>query len=388
MGILRDIFRRRGRTVLTVIGVSIGVFAFVVLGSYSENTRLYVGRLTGFYDHVITVMDKDDAAVMGLASGNRPLLNDLQPRLESYGEVERVFPWVSVLLDDDYFSVIPPTVLSISPGAWEDYLGVELADGKFIDGTGHGEVVLGSDLAAGRRLSVGDVMTIRDERYTVAGVLKRTFVNVSDSAAYVSLPDAQRLYWRTLPKAFRESVRPEDLTVSYIVYVKDGADGDSLATRLERDLGVKATGPSEMMGMVTGITSLMSAAVFGISGIALIVCTLSIVNTMTMAVGERTREIGLKRALGASRRRVFRDVLAESALVGFLGGVVGLVIGTLTVYGINAAIVANTGTSSLLMTWQLAIGAIALSLAIGLLGGLWPARHAARLDPATALAYE
>jgi len=389
MGILRDVFRRKGRSMLTVIGVAIGVFALVVLGSASENNRVYVDRLTGFYSHVITVIDSQDQGVMGMAAGNRPLLMDLQPRLESYDGVIAASPMTSTLLEDDYFSIIPPVAIPVSEGMWEHYLDVELADGVFTNGTERGEVVLGSDLAAGRHLEVGDVMTIRDERYSVVGILERTYVNVSDSAAYVALADAQHLYWLTLPRAFQDSVDESDLAVSYNVMIEDDVDGDELAAKLERDIeGIKATGPTEMMGTVTGITSLLSAVVFGVSAIALIVCGLSIVNTMTMAVGERTREIGLKRALGASRGRVARDVLAESALISLFGGLLGLAAGVLAVNGINAVIVANTGTSTLLMTWPLALGAIGLSLAIGLFGGLWPARHAARLDPAVALAYE
>ncbi|HET6351516.1 MAG TPA: ABC transporter permease [Coriobacteriia bacterium] len=389
MGILRDVFRRRGRSVLTVIGVAIGVFALVVLGSASENNRVYIDRLEGYYSHVITVIDSQDASFVGMAGGNRPLLMDMKPKLEAYDGVKGVFPVCSTLLDDDYFSVIPPVVISVSEDMWDDYLDVQLASGEFIYGTEHGEVVLGSDLAKGHKLKVGDIMTIRGERFTVVGILQRTFVNVSDSAAYVSLPDAQHLFWLTLPKAFQDSVKPSDLAVSYSVLVEDGVDGDALASRIERDIvGVQATGPKAEMEAVTAITSLLSAVVFGVSAIALLVCGLSIVNTMTMSVGERTREIGIKRALGASRGKVALDVLAESALMALIGGLVGLGLGTLAVNGINAVVVANTGTSTLLMTWPLAFGALTLSIAIGLFGGLWPARHAAKLDPAAALAYE
>jgi len=389
MGLLRDIFRRRGRSILTIFGVAIGVFALVVLGSASENNRVYVDRLTGYYSGVITVIDDQDANFVGMAAGARPLLMDLKPKLDAYPGVKEAFPVASTLIDDDYFSVIPPVVISVSPGMWEDYLDVKIAQGRYIDGTEHREVVLGSDLAQGRHLKVGDVLTIRDMRFTVVGILDRTFVNVSDSAAYVPLADAQKLFWLTLPKAFRDNIEPESIAVEYSVGVEDGVDADALASKLERDFpNIKATGPTEMMNTVTGLTDLLSAVVFGISAIALLVCTLSIVNTMTMSVGERTREIGLKRALGASRGRVALDVLAESALMSLIGGMLGLALGAVVVNAVNSAIVASTGTSSLLMTWRLVFIALGLSVVLGLFGGLWPARYASRLDPATALAYE
>jgi len=389
MGILRDIFRRKGRSVLTVTGIAIGVFALVVLGSASENNRVYIDRLTGYYDGVITVIDDQDTNIVGIAAGERPLLMDLRPKLDAYPGVKGAFPVVTSLIDEDYFSVIPPVVISVSPGMWTDYLDATAARGHLIEGTTRGEVVLGSDLAAGRKLDVGDIMTIRGMRFTVAGILERTYVNVSDSAAYVPLADAQKLFWLNLPRAFQDSVKPEELAVQYSLVVEDGVDGDALAAKLERDIaGIKATGPTEMMETATGLVDLLTTVVFGISAIALIVCGLSIINTMTMSVGERTREIGLKRALGASRGRVARDVLAESALMSGIGGVIGIVCGAITVTAINSAIVASTGTSSLLMTWRLVFIALGLSVVLGLIGGLWPARHASRLDPAAALAYE
>ncbi len=185
MGILRDIFRRKGRSILTVTGVAIGVFALVVLGSASENNRVYIDRLTGYYDGVITVIDDQDTIILGMGAGEQPLLMDLKPTLDAYPGVKEAFPVATSLIDEDYFSVIPPVVISVSPGMWTDYLDATAAKGRLIEGTTRGEVVLGSDLAAGRKLDVGDVMTIRGMRFTVAGILERTYVNVSDSAAYV-----------------------------------------------------------------------------------------------------------------------------------------------------------------------------------------------------------
>lgn len=389
MGVLRDIFRRKGRSALTIAGIAIGVFALVVLGAVAENNNVYVDRLTGYYEGVVTVIDEQDTSFVGMASGERPLLMDIKPKLDAYPGVTEAYPVVSSLIEDDYFSVIPPVVIAVSPGMWSDYLNVKPTAGRLIDGAQRGEVVLGSDIARGRGLAVGDVMTIRGIRFTVAGILDRTFVNVSDSAAYVPLRDAQQLFWLTLPKAFQDSVKPEDLAVQYSVGVEKGADPDAIAREIARDFpDTKATGPTESMESVDALVGLLNAVVFTISGIALLVCTLSVVNTMTMAVGERTREIGVKRALGASRWRVAGDVVAESALMGALGGAIGLAFGALTVLALNSALVAATGTSALLLTWRLAGTALVLSVALGVLGGSWPARHAAKLDPATALAYE
>ena len=389
MGVLRDVFRRRGRSILTILGIAVGVFALVVLGAVAENDNVYVERLKGYYAGIVTVIDDQDANFVGMANGNRPLLMDMRAGLQAYPGVKSVYPDVNTLLADDFFSAIPPMVLSVTPGMFEDYVTFTVAQGRKIDGTEKRQVLVGSDLAKSKGLKVGDVMTIRGTRFTVVGVANRTYVNLLDSAAYVPLADAQKLYYQTLPALYRKSVRPEDLAVQFSVHAKPGVNADELAANIRRDFPhVKATGPTEMMATVGGLVGLLNAVVISIATLALLVCTLSVVNTMTMAVGERTREIGVKRALGASRWRIARDVLAESALIGVLGGMIGLALGAIVVAGLNSAMVASTGTTALVMTGRLAVSAIVLAVALGLLGGLWPARHASRLDPATALAYE
>jgi putative ABC transport system permease protein len=172
-----------------------------------------------------------------------------------------------------------------------------------------------------------------------------------------------------------------------MVYARDGVDPNELARSLERDVaGIVTTGPSDMMRNVNSMISLLNAVVGSVAAIALLVGAFSIVNTMMMAVTERTREIGVKRALGATRGRVARDVLAESAVMGGMGGALGLAFGAVVAYGLNSALVAATGTSMFLVTGRLAVGAIVFSMALGAIGGLYPATRASRLDPALALA--
>ena len=389
MSILRDIFRRKARSILTITGISIGVLALVVLGAVAENQNVYVEKLVGYYSGVITVIEKNDANFVGMASGNRPLSASMRDDLEAYPGVRAAYPDAATLLDEDYVSVIPPMVMGVAPGMMKDYVSVTMREGRMLYGDERGEVMLGVDLATNRGAKVGDNFDIRGRQFTVAGVMDRTFVNLIDSAAYVSLKDAQNIYYSTLPAAFRANVKAEDLAVQYSVHVEKGVDPDRLAEQLERDFnGIKATGPAEMMKTVSGLVNLINAVIVSVAALALIVCVLSIINTMMMAVGERTREIGIKRALGASRWRVARDVLAESSVMGLLGGVLGLTVGAVLAVALNSAMVAATGTSALLMTFRLAVTAIVFAVLLGLIGGLWPARHASKLDPATALAYE
>jgi len=271
----------------------------------------------------------------------------------------------------------------------ESYEAWEIASGRAIKGDESGVAMVGTDLARKLDAKIGERITVRGKRFDVIGIMDRTYVNLIDSTVYVPLADAQQLYYASLPEAFRAGVDPEDLAVQMQVYVQPGADPDAIAARMNRELDdVRATGPKAMGEVIQGLVALINGVLASVAAIALIVCVLSIVNTMMMSVGERTREIGVKRALGASRSDILRDVLFESAVMGGLGGLVGLALGVLAAWGLNAAVVAATGTSMLLVTGRLALGAMVFAVLLGTIGGLYPARHASRLDPATALAYE
>jgi putative ABC transport system permease protein len=121
--------------------------------------------------------------------------------------------------------------------------------------------------------------------------------------------------------------------------------------------------------------------------ISLIVGGLSVINTMAMSIAERTREIGVKRAIGGGRLRIVRELVFESALIGFIGGVVGLVLGALVVTLVNEA-GRSSGTVLFELTPGTALTAIAFGTILGAIAGFVPALHAARLDPVAALRYE
>ena len=134
-------------------------------------------------------------------------------------------------------------------------------------------------------------------------------------------------------------------------------------------------------------TAIFNAILVGIALISLAVGGLSVINTMAMSVAERTREIGIKRAIGGSRRRIVGELVAESALIGFLGGVIGLILGA-GVAWLGNELGRESGFLLFLLTPATAVTAVAFSTILGALAGLVPAMHAARLDPVTALRYE
>ena len=134
-------------------------------------------------------------------------------------------------------------------------------------------------------------------------------------------------------------------------------------------------------------TAIFNAILVGIAFISLAVGGLSVINTMAMSVAERTREIGIKRAIGGSRRRIVSELVAESALIGFLGGVIGLALGA-AIAMLGNELGRESGFLLFMLTPWTAFTAVAFSTILGAVAGLVPALHAARLDPVAALRYE
>jgi putative ABC transport system permease protein len=134
-------------------------------------------------------------------------------------------------------------------------------------------------------------------------------------------------------------------------------------------------------------TAIFNAIIIGVAVISLVVGGLSVINTMAMSVAERTREIGVKRAIGGARGRIVRELVAEAALIGFIGGLIGLGLGAIVVVLANEA-GRDSGTILFDLTIGTALFAVAFSTILGVVAGIIPAWHAARLDPVEALRYE
>ena len=162
-----------------------------------------------------------------------------------------------------------------------------------------------------------------------------------------------------------------------------------------RAMGFEATSLGNFLDLANRVFAMLNAMLGSVGALALLVAALGVTNTMIMAVYERTREIGMMKATGASRGDILRLFVAEASLIGFLGGLLGLVLGTLLGRGVDWAAhwylrsqgVQGIGSLSVVPLW-LAVGVIAFGTLIGLAAGIYPAWRASRLDPVAALRYE
>jgi hypothetical protein len=192
--------------------------------------------------------------------------------------------------------------------------------------------------------------------------------------------------------------RPDTLyTDGYDMLIVRAVDEGSVPAVLEaaEDMDLQARSLGAFLEIANRVLAIMQALLGSVGALALLVATLGVANTMMMAIYERTREIGVLKALGATNREVRRMFTADAVLLGFIGGVFGLILGALLgrlvdwvghVYLASEG-VTGIGRMSIVPPW-LAIGSLVFAGFIGVLGGLYPAHRAAKLDPVAALRHE
>ncbi len=175
------------------------------------------------------------------------------------------------------------------------------------------------------------------------GILNPT-LTAPDTGAYVNLADAQQLFKEQLPVALQTKFDASQYAASFDVYGTPGTNLDQLADRINAQVsGVKAQRPTKIIKALVAGGALFTEITTAAALLALVIGGLAVVNTMIMAVSERVREIGLKKAVGATTRRVMREFMLESSFIGMVGGVVGFGFGFAVTALINASLPASQG---------------------------------------------
>jgi putative ABC transport system permease protein len=389
MRLLRNLSRRKLRTGLTVAGIMIGIWALVVFSSMAAKMDSLVSGGSRYYADKIVVSSGGSTVAAGL-----PMRLSSGDQIDALPGADVVVPGVQVPAETTTATVSfgPGDTVSGSPvGAdkGRETFKTALASGRFLTVADEGSkvAVLGSDIARKHAVTTGGTIRLRGQDFAVVGVLQPT-LTAPDTTIDVPFSTAQALLMGDLPPLVRDQVKAGDLASSFVVYPKAGADIAALAAKIEATVpGATAMTGAEFDATVGSSIASLNTMVVGIALISLIVGGLSIVNTMAMSVAERTREIGIRRAIGAGRGRIIRELVTEAGVIGLVGGVVGLGLGALVVTLANEA-GRSSGTVLFELTGGIAAVSIGFSVVLGMLAGLVPAWSASRLDPVTALRFE
>jgi putative ABC transport system permease protein len=385
---VRNVLHRRLRSWLTVIGILIGTAAVVALISIGQGLERSitqeVERIMGFNTLLITPQGRSFQARIEL---DLAALREI-PGVEAAVAVRTETAYVEGPLRDGFLS------LTGYDPAMEEFLGelhLELAVGEGL--TAPGQVVLGARASQVLGAKVGDQISIEDRPFQVVGILAEQ--EEGGGMAYGGVPVNDSLY--VLYQDLKGLFPGPDLAQLAFVKVSPEADVGQVKAEVERVLSRTGTTEAEVVGFeeitqrIRTVLGGVQAFLAGIAGISILVGGIGVMNTMYTAVLERTREIGVMKAVGAKDWQVMLMFLFESGLMGLAGGTLGLLVG-LGVAKAASAVVQRLfqmeAGFSAVASAGLILGALAFSFGVGAISGLLPARRAAALPPVEALRYE
>jgi len=379
----------RMRSFLTGLGIAIGIAAVILLTSIGEGLHQFVlAEFSEFGTNLITVQPgktQTQGSSIGVLGSVRPLSLDDADALRHLPYVENVNPG---LMGNSDLRANGKTRRATVFGEGHDFataFTMKVQSGSFWpdadDGQARALVVLGAKVREelyGGQNPLGSYLRIAGQRYRVIGVMepKGQILGLDmDDAVFIPAARAMELFNR--PGLM-------EINVSY----RAGADVKAvtrvITNRLKERHGNEdftLISQEQSLEVLSSVLDVITFAVGALGGISLLVGAVGILTIMTMAVTERTAEIGLLRALGAQERQVLTLFLGEAMLLSALGGLGGLLLGIGIAQGLHLLFPAMPVHTP----WLFAILAELSAVSIGLAAGVMPARHAARLDPVEAL---
>jgi len=367
--IVKNLLRRKGRTVLTVIGIAIGVAAIVALGAVARGMRAGFTSMTRG-SQADLVLSQADALSAMLSSFDQQVAEELRNWRE-VSAVEGVLFGNTLTEDGSYlfFFGHDPDGFAV-----KHYRIVEGQALSRPEGARGEPLILGRRAADNLKKGVGDAFHVSGTAFRVVGIYE-TGDGFEDSGAVVPLEDAQTI-----------TLQPHHVSMLYIK-LHDASDEAQLRRRVDRqfpDLSLSTTtGFAEQEQML----EILDIGAMAVAGLAILIGGVGMTNTLFMSVFERTREIGLLRSLGWSRWRVLGLILGESLTLALAGGLIGIGLGVVAVFGIgqSSSILGMLGSH---FTPAIFIRAVVTVTVLGLVGGAYPAWWASRLLPVEALRYE
>jgi len=406
---IKSLASNKLRSSLTMLGVIIGVGSVITLMSVGRGAEKSItSTLEGMGTNLIYITSKTPG-VQGMMSMANPAysftMDDAKEIAERVPSVIAVAPTI-----ENYVEVATAVestlgIVEATTPEFERALNYPIAEGQFITERNVAArdmvVVLGDKVAGelfGDDSPVGQKVKVNGRQFNVIGLLEKKggqMMGVSmDSVIIMPITSYQT---RLFPG---RTVRGQDAIQQLAVQIESTKVADMVSADITELLNKRHRITEEgkedflimtqeqMMGMVQQVTGLLTLLLGAIASISLLVGSIGIMNIMLVSVTERTREIGIRKAVGAKRRDILLQFLLEAAMLSLSGGAVGIIGGWGVSWLISTFSAAAGVTIQAAVSWDIVILAISVSVFIGLVSGIYPAVRAARLNPIDALHYE
>ncbi len=361
---IRNLWRRKVRTLLTVLGSAVGVAAIVALTTFADGMASAFGEVSSTSSADLVVSQKD-AIMLLMSAMDDEIGPDLQG-IRGVAEVVGTAAGIVQVRESPYFLVLG-----------EDPKGFAIEHYRMVSGerlNGKNQIMLGALTSRNFDKLVGDRFGIGDRVYTVVGVYE-TGASFEDGGAVIALNEAKLAFDKRNQVSF------------FSIKLRDPIYADAVKTEIESRWDALTATRSAGMQSQSDMLQLYRSLGWFLGIFAALVGGMGMANTMLMSVVERTREIGVLRAVGWRKRRVIGMVLAEALLLSLTGGVAGCALG----YGLIQAARLSPATEALLssdVSTAVMIQAFAIAVVLGLAASAYPAWRAARMLPAEAMRRE
>jgi putative ABC transport system permease protein len=389
---IKSIAGNKMRSFLTILGVVIGVMAVVVLVAIGQGTTSEVtSSIEGMGTNLLTVSIRS-------SRNNSLTLEGLEEFANSSAVISSVAPTISqasVTLKADTITYEDGSMIATVPG-YDEIRNYTLAQGRFLkqpDLDNRSLVaVVGSEVAEelyGTRNVLGETFSYEGYVFTIVGVLEEKGTSTtgsSDAVVMIPFTLGERIFFQKGISSFYASAASGDTVdaaqMQLESYLNQQFPDDMDASSGENS-AYTVMSQSEILDTLSETTDTLTLMLGGIAGISLLVGGIGIMNIMLVSVSERTREIGIRKAVGASRGAILLQFLIEALVVSGLGGILGLLLSVALM-----SVLSNVLGIAMTLSLGVAELAIGFSLLIGVVFGLYPSNKASKLRPIEALRYE
>ncbi|MFS0904561.1 ABC transporter permease [Priestia aryabhattai] len=388
---LSSVLAHKMRSILTMLGIIIGVAAVIIVVAIGQGgEQMIKSEITGasntvdvYYQPPEDEMQADDLSMTGEPIFTEDDIN----ALSTIPGVKNVVASSSMGMGVRYRDKESDTTVNAINEGYIEVNQLEVSKGRMLDSSdflsGNRVGVITSDMKKelfNKKEALGQVVWVQGQPIKIIGVTKKPTGFLAFEIPTIYIPN--NTYKSSFGKLDYTTLSVQAKSSDQLKKV--GNDATDLLNNLhDTEDAYKVNNLEEIADSIGNVTRIMTTIIGSIAGISLLVGGIGVMNIMLVSVTERTREIGIRKALGASKRQILTQFLIESITLTLIGGLLGIGLGA----G-GAALVSLFAGWPSLISWQVVLGGVLFSMTIGIVFGMLPANKAAKLDPIEALRYE